>query len=186
MAPQTTIEPEVSRQDIARYRANLQGEIDGAALYRTMADVESTPALRELYRRLAEAETRHGSVWRERLGASGVATERMRPSWRARVLMLIARRVGPNALVATISELESADQTMYDARCHRRLGDDPRRGRPIRHRPAGCRPRRDAPASSPARPLDPGERAAFEARFDTRPSFQLEATPAMPVGPERA
>jgi hypothetical protein len=28
-------------EDIARYRTNLQGEIDGAELYRTMAEVTS-------------------------------------------------------------------------------------------------------------------------------------------------
>ncbi len=115
MAEQTSGHAEVSREDINRYRANLQAEIDGAALYRTMADAESTPALRELYRRLAEAETRHGAVWRERLSAAGTATDRMAPSWRARILMLVARRFGPATVVATISELESSDQTMYDA-----------------------------------------------------------------------
>jgi len=101
--------------DIARYRANLQGEIDGAAIYRTMAAAETNPALRELYGRLAEVETRHGGIWRERLEAAGIATAQLGPSWRTRILMWIARRFGPAAVVASIAERESTDQLMYDA-----------------------------------------------------------------------
>ena len=68
--------------DIARYRENLQGEIDGAAIYEVMAAAEKDPTLRELYRRLAETETRHGGVWRARRGAAGIATGALGPSWR--------------------------------------------------------------------------------------------------------
>ena len=93
-------------EDVARYRANLQGEIDGAAVYAAMAEAEKDPALRELYHRLAETETRHGQVWRDRLEAAGVATREMGPSWRTRILMWIARRFGPGAVVATIAEKE--------------------------------------------------------------------------------
>ena len=104
-----------SDADIARYRANLQGEIDGTALYETMAEVEKDPPLKELYRRLAEAEIRHGSVWRERLEAAGVSTARLAPSWRTRILMWVARRFGPATVVSSIAERESTDQLMYDA-----------------------------------------------------------------------
>ncbi len=104
-----------STADLARYRANLQGEIDGAAIYGSMAAAEKDPALRELYGRLAEAETRHGGVWRERLEAAGIATARLAPSWRARVLVWVARRFGPATVVASIAERESTDQLMYDA-----------------------------------------------------------------------
>ncbi len=103
-----------SAADIARYRANLQGEIDGAAIYGAMAAAEKDPALRELYARLAAVETRHGEVWRELLEAAGVATARFTPSWRARVLMWIARRFGAAVVVPTLAELETTDQLMYD------------------------------------------------------------------------
>lgn len=67
MSEPPSAEAGVSQQDAARYRTNLQGEIDGAALYRAMAGAEADPALRELYGRLAETEQRHGGLWRERL-----------------------------------------------------------------------------------------------------------------------
>jgi vacuolar iron transporter family protein len=100
--------------DLKRYRANLQGEIDGAALYRTMVDAESNLSLKEFYRRLADTETRHGAVWRDQLEAAGVSTARLGPSWRARILMRIARRFGSAVIVATIAQRESMDQAMYD------------------------------------------------------------------------
>ena len=101
--------------DLKRYRTNLQGEIDGAALYRTMVEAESNPSLKEFYRRLAETETRHGAVWREYLEAAGIPTAGLGPSWRARILMLIARRFGSALIVATIAGRESSDQAMYDS-----------------------------------------------------------------------
>jgi VIT1/CCC1 family predicted Fe2+/Mn2+ transporter len=101
--------------DVDRYRENLQGEIDGAALYDVMAAAEKDPALRELYRRLAATEVRHGAVWRERLEAAGIAALPRRPSWRTRVLIWTARRFGAGAVVATMAQKESADQRMYDA-----------------------------------------------------------------------
>ncbi len=100
--------------DIKRYRENLQGEIDGTATYLAMADGEKDPPLKELYRRLAETERRHGAVWEQRLQDAGVDTSRMGPSWRARVLGLIARRLGAGVIAPTVAEQEGRSQGMYD------------------------------------------------------------------------
>jgi rubrerythrin len=48
--------------DRDRYLANLQGEIDGIALYRTLAELETNPELASVYRRMAEAEERHADL----------------------------------------------------------------------------------------------------------------------------
>jgi len=50
---------------IERYRANLQGEVDGAALYKTLAQTEQDPHLAEVYRRLAAVEEAHAEFWRK-------------------------------------------------------------------------------------------------------------------------
>lgn len=42
--------------DIARYRTNLQDEVNSAALYRTLADLEPQAHLAEVYRRLASGD----------------------------------------------------------------------------------------------------------------------------------
>ena len=115
MAEHGTHDDQPGTQDLARYRTNLQGEIDGSAIYGAMAEAESSPPLRELYHRLAQTEARHGAVWRERLEAAGVKTGGLRPTWRTRILMWVARRFGPGLVVPTISARESVDQGMYDA-----------------------------------------------------------------------
>jgi vacuolar iron transporter family protein len=106
--------PTSMKQDIARYRANLQGEIDGTAIYEAMAEAETNEPLRVLYRRLADVETRHGNLWRRYLGDVGVDTSRMRPGWRARILVRLARRFGAGFVAPTVASTESTASTMYD------------------------------------------------------------------------
>ena len=55
-------------RDVERYRANLQGEVDGASVYRALAESESDPKLAEVFRRLAAVEESHADFWRKRLG----------------------------------------------------------------------------------------------------------------------
>jgi len=100
--------------DIKRYRANLQDEIDGAAMYRTLAELESDPNLTELYQRLAATEERHGRLWIDRLVEAGVSLSVPRPTRRVRILMWLARRLGPSMLVSTLAAQEQAGQFMYD------------------------------------------------------------------------
>ena len=40
------------QDDISRYRANLQGEIDSVALYTALAEAETDTRVAEVYRRL--------------------------------------------------------------------------------------------------------------------------------------
>jgi rubrerythrin len=51
----------------AAYRANLQDEIDSAALYRALSEVEDNPELARVYGRLAAVEEEHASFWEEKL-----------------------------------------------------------------------------------------------------------------------
>lgn len=60
-----------TNSDTERYRANRQDEIDSAALYRALAELEPNEQLSELYRRMSEVEERHASIWEERLQAAG-------------------------------------------------------------------------------------------------------------------
>lgn len=101
-----------SSADRARYRANLQAEIDGAALYRALAEIENSDALSAVYARLAASEEAHAALWRSRLRADGAVLP-SRPSWRTRVLIGLARRFGPGLVLATISGQEAADADRY-------------------------------------------------------------------------
>ena len=50
--------------DAARYRADLQGEIDSASLYRVLARAESDPRTSDVFRKLAAVEDAHAEFWR--------------------------------------------------------------------------------------------------------------------------
>jgi VIT1/CCC1 family predicted Fe2+/Mn2+ transporter len=100
---------------IARYRKNLQDEIDSAALYRGLAEAERSPELREVFLRLAAMEEQHARFWEQQLRELGVPVPQLRPGWRTRVLIALARHLGAALVLPTVTAREWADQAKYDA-----------------------------------------------------------------------
>ncbi|MBO9386119.1 MAG: VIT1/CCC1 transporter family protein [Thermomicrobium sp.] len=100
---------------IARYRKNLQDEIDSAALYRGLAEAERSPELREVFLRLAAMEEEHARFWEQKLRELGVPVPQLRPGWRTRVLLALARHLGAALVLPTVTAREWADQAKYDA-----------------------------------------------------------------------
>ena len=99
----------------ARYRANLQGEVDSAGLYRALAQSESDPRLSEVYRRLAAVEEAHAEFWRKQLQRIGAKPGSLRPDWRSQALAWLARRFGPQFVLPVIGALERRDVGQYDS-----------------------------------------------------------------------
>ncbi len=115
--------------DSKRYRDNLKGEIDRAALYRTLADTEKQPQLAAVYRRLAAVEQAHADSWAKRLRAAGGPVPDVRPSWRSRVLMWAARRYGADSVLPVVKDLETIGREEYDQQPesrHTRMPDQER------------------------------------------------------------
>jgi vacuolar iron transporter family protein len=104
----------VSSDDIHRYRSNLRGETDSAALYRALADAETNPQLKQVYGRLAAVEDAHAQFWRSRLDRLGVRAGRRGLGLRTRALAWLARRFGPQFVLPVIQTLERSDTTQYD------------------------------------------------------------------------
>jgi len=101
--------------DLARYRANWQEEIDSAARYLAMAEAESDAGRAQVYRDLAAMEDKHAGFWEKRLTQAGVAVGPRRLSTRARILIWLARKLGPEAILATVASDEQAGRTGYDS-----------------------------------------------------------------------
>jgi VIT1/CCC1 family predicted Fe2+/Mn2+ transporter len=104
----------VSSDDIHRYRSNLRGETDSAALYRALAQAETNPQLKQVYGRLAAVEDAHAQFWRSRLDRLGVRAGRRGLGLRTRALAFLARRFGPQFVLPVIQTLERSDTTQYD------------------------------------------------------------------------
>ena len=100
-------------KDIARYRANLQKEVDGSFLYRALSAVEKNPKLAEVYGKLSASEEKHAAIWEAKLKEAGVTPPRT-ASWRARTMGQLARWFGTQFVLASIVGNEAADSRAYD------------------------------------------------------------------------
>src|SRR5580700_9162703 len=99
--------------DIQRYRDNLRDELNGAALYGALAAAETDPIRKDLFLQLAQAESSHAQLWREKLAAAGVHDERFVPGFRTRLLAKLAQRFGPRFVLPTLAAAEFADRDKY-------------------------------------------------------------------------
>ena len=97
-----------------RYTANLQGEVDGASLYRTLSQTEKNPELAQVYARLGAVEEAHAEFWKRKMERSasgcpacGRASGRGHsPGWRAASVRHSSCR--------RINTLEQLDSGTYD------------------------------------------------------------------------
>jgi VIT1/CCC1 family predicted Fe2+/Mn2+ transporter len=101
------------RSNVARYQESLQAEVDSAAQYRALATAEPRANVADVYAKLAAAEEKHAAFWEARLERAGVRPPPRQPSWRARTLIFIARRFGPELVLPTIATQEYADRNVY-------------------------------------------------------------------------
>ena len=103
-----------NQASLGRYRRNLQGEVDSAALYRALSDAEADPKLKEVYRRLASVEEAHAEFWKRHIADVGGPASPLRPGLRSRFLAWIARRFGVETVLPIVDTLERSDVTQYD------------------------------------------------------------------------
>jgi vacuolar iron transporter family protein len=106
--------------DAKRYRENYRAEIDSAALYDACAASEGRQPIADVYRRLAAAERTHADVWQQRLRGIGVEPPPSRPSWRARTLIWLVRRLGAGIVLPTLIEGEAKDSRASQGTHHQR------------------------------------------------------------------
>jgi VIT1/CCC1 family predicted Fe2+/Mn2+ transporter len=96
--------------DVRRYLGNWQAEIDSTEQYLAMAAHEPDPATARVYQTLADMERKHVEFWETRLKAAGHTPGPRKPSWRARLLVFMARRWGARSVLETVASSE------YEAR----------------------------------------------------------------------
>jgi len=102
------------QEDIKRYFANRQKEIDGAALYKVLADTEKQPQMAEVYRKLAASEEKHAVTWEKKLADLKIHVPPRKPTWRAATMIWLAKRFGSQFVLPTITSNEKADSQAYD------------------------------------------------------------------------
>jgi vacuolar iron transporter family protein len=103
----------LSARERNRLLDNLYDELNGAALYDSLAAAERNSRLAEVYRRLATVERRHADRWQKKLEEGGETLPSFRPSWRTKTLGFIARRFGAGAVLPSVQTLEKVDTDKY-------------------------------------------------------------------------
>jgi VIT1/CCC1 family predicted Fe2+/Mn2+ transporter/rubrerythrin len=138
----TADQTKATREDIKRFRANLDDEIDGIAIYRMLANAEKDPERKAIFDELAEVEVRHADVWRRKLIEAGEEPQDHGPSLKIRTLGWLARRFGPKSVLPMVRSMEAGAYGAYmaqgeagqaiapDERHHRKMMSKLERGTP--------------------------------------------------------
>jgi vacuolar iron transporter family protein len=99
-----------------QFREHWADEMDGAAMYRALAE-RAEGEQREIFLELAAAEERHARHWAAKLVELGEPEPRPqdhRPRAKARLIAWLARRFGPAAVLPIVERAEVADAGHYD------------------------------------------------------------------------
>ncbi|HEY1234814.1 MAG TPA: VIT1/CCC1 transporter family protein [Candidatus Binatia bacterium] len=99
--------------DVERYRQNYIVEMDGIALYRSMAAAERDTQRAAIFERLAQNEERHAQRWATLIQSGGGAVPAHKPSARVHLLGWLARQFGTRRVVPIISNMEARDEAGY-------------------------------------------------------------------------
>ena len=113
------------KSDIERYRTNYLAEQDGSELYQSLSKTERDPHLAELYRRMAETEQRHASIWADYLHKAGEPVPTHTSGWRIRMIIWLAKRFGVNSVLPMVTSMESGASHDYDSQPEARTAGMP-------------------------------------------------------------
>ncbi|SAK45115.1 VIT family protein [Caballeronia pedi] len=102
-----------SQTELKRFTSNLADELDSAALYDTLAQLETQDKRRRVYAELATAERRHADFWAAKLRANGVSVRKHHVGAKTRMIRTLARAFGPDFVLRSVAASEMADRDKY-------------------------------------------------------------------------
>ncbi len=109
----TQEKPNATPEDIRRYQANLDDEINGIAIYEMLRDAERDPKRKGIFEELKDVEMRHANVWREKLREAGVEPNEHGPGLRTRTIGFLARRFGVRSVLPIVRNMEAGAYVAY-------------------------------------------------------------------------
>lgn len=95
-----------TKAEIQRYINNMNDELNAAAIYQKLSDLEDDKRLSDIYARLAETERKHADAWNQRLREAGVEPPAFRPALRTRVLVWLATKLGVESVLPSLAATE--------------------------------------------------------------------------------
>jgi hypothetical protein len=94
-------------KEIESYIDFYLDEMNSATMYAALAEIESSPNLAEVYRRLASTEREHARNWAQKLKEAGGEAPQFSPTWRTRTLIWLAKRLGPEVVLPSMIAMEN-------------------------------------------------------------------------------
>src|ERR671925_1956736 len=91
------------QSDVTRYQNNYLVEMDGIALYRSMAAAEKDEKRAAIFAKLAQNEERHAQRWARLIQSAGGSVPNYRRTLRVRALAWMAQIFGTRRVVPIIS-----------------------------------------------------------------------------------
>ncbi len=105
----------IDKEQVRRWRVNLDGEVDGIEIYRLLGEAERDPKRKAVFEELARVEEGHARVFREKLLEAGVAPRERGPGLRVRLIGLVARWFGVNSVLPIVRSMEAGAYGAYMA-----------------------------------------------------------------------
>ena len=98
-----------------RYREYLETELEAAALYQRLAEVEPDRDRAVVFSKLVEAELRHATRWSRKLGSSSAQVEPIDPTLKVKAMGWAARLFGTGRVLPLLLRLEAKEMEAYRA-----------------------------------------------------------------------
>lgn len=108
-----SVNPRSATPDLDAFHEHWQDEGDAAFLYGVLAEVEPDAKRRNVFLHLVEVEQRHVTIWADLLRQHGNAPPAFAPSARARLMAVIGRRLGTDALLPMLLREEGREVKAY-------------------------------------------------------------------------
>ncbi len=98
---------------VQSYLAFRDDELNSAAIYLALSEIERDNRIKTVYERMAAVETKHARNWEEKLKEAGVRIPNFKPKARTRFLIWLARRFGPEMVIPGLQAMERDGGSAY-------------------------------------------------------------------------
>lgn len=103
----------MDKKTIQMYKEFRIDERNSAHTYHELAKLQKDPKIAEVYKRMATVELKHAAKWESYLDEAGVSYPEFAPEWRTRLLLWLAKKVGPDIILPTLMGHENKGAHAY-------------------------------------------------------------------------
>ncbi len=104
----------MSQTPIQKYLENWRDERNSAFIYQALSEIEKDPRIAEVYQRMGAVEIRHAEQWAQKIQEGGGQLPVFHPTLRTRILIRLAKLMGPAAVLPGLEAMERDGAASYN------------------------------------------------------------------------